>query len=129
MVSRYERFVDCICNAGFFATSVEHMGNWDRVTVCSKRLPGPRYTGNSFWVSGLESEWYVGTWGGAIYRVKTEQSLIEFAIEWLTLEPDVTTWDFGATVREKYMLEPVSDSDFRSATRKQGEVREGEAES
>jgi hypothetical protein len=118
VVSCYDRFVESIRNAGFFTTGVEHKRGWDRVTVCSQRLPGPHYTGNSFWVSAIGKQWYAGAWGGSIYRVNSEDALIGFAIEWLTVEPNRTVWDFSPEVREKHLLEPVSDYQFKSAIRK-----------
>jgi hypothetical protein len=114
MTDRYKNFVDAVSNAGFFTTSVESMQNWDRVTVCSKRLPGPRYTGNSFWVSRRGDNWFVGTWGGSIYQVASEDVLIEFTTEWLTVEPNVTAADIAPEIREKYSLASVSDRKIQS---------------
>lgn len=120
MSSRYENFIDSVRKAGFFTTSVEDMTNWDRIAVCSKRLPDSGYTGNSFWVSELGAEWYVGTWGGAVYRVHGEDALIAFGIEWLTLEPDTTASDVASELRKTYMLEPVNESEFRSLLGERG---------
>jgi hypothetical protein len=118
-MGRYDKLVDSISSAGFYTTRVENMGSWDRITICSQRLPGPCYTGNSFWVSKLGVEWFVGTWGGSIYRVKSETVLIHFVVEWLTLEPTMTAFDISIDVQDKYGLEPVKDSAFLSILKQQ----------
>ncbi len=116
MSDAYDKIAEDIREAGFFTTSVEDMGKWSRITICGKRRdPLPGFTGNSFWVSFMGSDWYLGTWGGTIYRTPNESDVISFSIAWLTHQPDITAADFDLDFSKRYNLVVVEDEDFDHA--------------
>lgn len=96
--------------AGFFVTSVEDMGNWHRVTACSRRRDdGLGYTGNSFWISKTNGRWFVGAWGGNVYVASTSEDVIAFSLAWLTHEPNETRSDFDQNFVDQYGFVPADD--------------------
>jgi hypothetical protein len=69
-------------------------------------------TGNSFWVSRLGGGWYLGAWGGRIYRLTDEGRLAELCIAWLSRAPDGTRFDFDDRLKLEFGLVPVSEETF-----------------
>jgi hypothetical protein len=121
MSEQYESLAKAIQNAGFFTGGVENKGTWDRICINSKRRPnGLGCTGNSFWVSRLSSGWYLGTWGGCLYRLPNESRLAELCIRWLTRVPDGTRPDFDEALKRQFDLMPVSEEEFEAAIRYEG---------
>jgi len=113
MCGSYENLVSALQKAGFFVTSSEDMGGWERVTVCSKRRrDGQGYCGNSFWVTQLGGTWYLGTWRGTTYSVKNETTVVAFAADLLSHEPNRALSSFPDEFRRRHMLAPVADSIF-----------------
>ena len=112
MQNVYESVVDEIQQAGFFASPVESMGHWDRVTVCSKRRPQGGYTGNSFWITKLSSGWYLGTWGGERYRVPDNDRLGCLCVEWLRRKSEQIGTELDQDLRAQYGLVGLSCEEF-----------------
>ena len=96
--------------AGCFATSIQPMDGWHRISVASKRRPGGGLTGNSFWISHLGHDWYAGAWGGSIYQVRGNVS--EFCIDWLLNNPEGTRADFDMAIKAKHDLHLLADGAF-----------------
>src|SRR3954470_6568987 len=94
----YDNLAEEVSEAGFFTNGLSNMGTWQRTCVCSKFIPGYGYTGNSFWVSYLNNDWYLGTWGGWVYRLPETDRIAELCIEWLTRETEKTLGDFDETL-------------------------------
>src|SRR5262245_11242795 len=94
MTDKYDTLARAVTEAGFFTNGVEDHGTWDRTCICSKLDPCGYLTGNSFWVSRLSSGWYLGVWGGNIYRLSEECRLAELCITWLSRVPNDTRYDF-----------------------------------
>jgi hypothetical protein len=116
-VTKYDVFRDAIHKAGFFTNGVEVYEDFDRTCVCSKKLPhGIGLSGNSFWVSLRGPVWYIGTWGGLLYRMKDQDRLVEMCIAWLTRVPSGTRSDFDDALKAEFGLIEVSDAEFDSAS-------------
>ncbi|HLX62732.1 MAG TPA: hypothetical protein VKX17_15755 [Planctomycetota bacterium] len=112
MVNCYNTLTDAVKMAGFFTNGVEDHGTWHRTCVCSKKREGGGYTGNSFWVARLASGWYLGAWGGWIYRMKDEVRMAELCISWLTRVPNETRPDFDKQLKDEFGLVAVSEKMF-----------------
>jgi hypothetical protein len=112
MVNKYESLDAQVRRAGFYTNGVEIKGDWDRTTVCSKRLSDLAYGGHSFWVTDLSGDWYVGTWGGLIYRIPEAKRVASLCIEWLSRYPDRIHTDFDDDIKAKFTLVHVSDEEF-----------------
>lgn len=101
-----------IRNKGFHVTDVERMGDWSRVTICSKRRAGSGYSGNSFWLTYLSGEWHLGTWGGLLYRLPDKKRIVELCVEWLSSEPEKTAPDCDEELKNRFELIDISDEEF-----------------
>jgi hypothetical protein len=108
----YDALAQAVAAAGFYTNGVEDHGTWHRTCVCSKKRLGGGFTGNSFWVSRLPNGWYLGTWGGWIYRLPEETRLAELCIGWLSRVPDGTRADFDEWLKAEFALVPVSEESF-----------------
>jgi hypothetical protein len=116
MTTKYEQLRIAVEKAGFFTNGVENHGTWDRTCVCSTRSPDGTLSGNSFWVTRLPDNWYVGAWGGWVYRLPDESRIAEFCITWLTKKPRGTAPDFDGDIKKSFDLKSVSDEEFNLKT-------------
>lgn len=108
MSNKYESLDTSLRAAGYFTTGIEFFGKWDRVTVCSRKLPGGvGYSGNSFWVSVIGREWIIGTWGGISYRVPNPENLAALCVKWLARYPDDVKTDFDDDIKLEFNLKRV----------------------
>jgi len=112
MLEPYASLAPEIQKRGFFVTSVENMGDWNRITICSQRRTGGGYTGNSFWLTFLADNYYLGTWGGMLYCLPDSSRIVELCVEWLSREPQKTMADFDKELANKYKLIETADDDF-----------------
>ncbi|SRR5258708_8345950 len=112
MTDIYNSLARAIAKAGFYTNGVEDHGTWHRTCICSKRLADGRLSGNSFWVSRLPSGWYLGVWGGSLYRIADENKVAELCISWLSREHNGTKWDFDDQVKQDFGLVEVSEKEF-----------------
>lgn len=117
-IDAYDELARVLSDAGFYTNGVEARDGWHRTTVCSKRdSRSGALCGNSFWVSRMLDGWYVGTWGGDVYRLPNECRISEFCIEWLSSCPDGTSAHFDEWVISQFCLiqvatdEPESEAD------------------
>jgi len=110
MNQSYNNISERVAAAGFFTTSVEDMGGWDRITICGERChPLPGFTGNSFWISLTRGMWFLGTWGGTIYSARSELEVIAFSIAWLKYESSKTLSNFITSYVERFNLTVAND--------------------
>lgn len=105
--SDYRSVTKAIQDAGFYITSPEPMDGWHRITVSSKRGGG-----NSFWIAVIKRMWFVGAWGGNIYRIGDNAD--QFCVAWLSAATNGTSADFSDAITEEYNLNAVSDTKFDS---------------
>jgi len=105
--TEYKQLIVAIRNAGFYTTSPEPMDGWHRIVVSSRRAGG-----NSFWVSVIKHQWFVGAWAGNIYRIS--DNVLGFCLASLTETHDGTRPDFNIPVQDKYNLKSVTDAQFDS---------------
>jgi hypothetical protein len=108
----YDALAKAVHAAGFFTNGVETYGSWHRTCVCAKKRPEGGYAGNSFWVSRTNSGWYLGAWGGFVYRLADESRLAELCITWLSRCPDGTGSDFDDVLKAGFGLIAVDDQEF-----------------
>jgi len=107
---KYDLLSAAIGAAGFYHGGIEKRDGWDRMTVCSSYENGV-LSGNSFWVTKLSADWYLGTWGGMIYRISDPNRIAEFCIAWLKREPTLTS-DFSPEIKDAFGLIRTSDEEF-----------------
>jgi hypothetical protein len=88
------------------------MGGWDRICPASNERPGGGYTGNSFWVTKLSTGWYLGTWGGFVYRIQNQGDIARCCVSWLQRAPNGTRSDFDETIKKEFGLVAVAAADF-----------------
>ena len=94
------------------------MGAWNRITVCSKKRPEGGYTGNSFWLTFLEQSFYLGTWGGMLYRLPDGSRITELCVDWLTRESSKVLNDFNEALKLEYNLLEVTEDEFSRITQR-----------
>ena len=117
MPAKYDGVAAKIADANFFTTTVESMGEWDRITVCSQRLADGKLTGNSFWLTLISNDWYAGSWGGSIYRIPRTTDVATFCIAWLSKEPDQCCADFDYDIKKSFDLTEVTETAFDDLAR------------
>jgi hypothetical protein len=101
-----------IRNAGYVVTREEEMGTWSRITICGEtRHPESGYTGNSFWVTCVGAKWYIGAWGGSVYRARDVNTVVDFSIAWLKYESHRTMADFDVEFVSRFGLQNA-DGEF-----------------
>jgi hypothetical protein len=112
---KYNSLTKSIEEAGFFASKVNPMGGWDRICPASKERPGGGYTGNSFWVTKLSAGWYLGTWGGFVYRIQNQDDIARCCVSWLQRAANGTRSDFDDIIKKEFGLAAVTGDDFDAA--------------
>jgi hypothetical protein len=96
--------------AGFYMPTTENMGSWQRLMVCSKGPPDyPRFNGRSFWVAEVSGAWFVGAWGGYIYRVNDPSNLLPLSQDFLTDHGSMS--DFSAEVKSRHDLTLLDEAE------------------
>ncbi len=99
----YELLAKAISDAGFFTT-----GDFASKIICASKIrPEGGYTGNSFWVAQRDSEWFLGTWGGHVYRIPDPERVGELCIAWLRRNPDTTVSNIDGHIREEFALDEI----------------------
>ena len=106
----YESPRKAIDSAGFFSQPETIDGVVDRV-VCASERNDYGFTGVSFWIAKRGDVWFVGAWGGFIYRVP-DRVLVETVAVDLLRTHQGTPWDFAPELKLKYSLRSVPWSDF-----------------
>ena len=84
--------------------------NVGRVICGGRRLPGGNQIGGrTFWVTAVLDAWFVGAWGGYVYRVSGVDRLVDFGIAWLRREPLKLPGDFDEDLKQAFKLVPADD--------------------
>jgi hypothetical protein len=111
--NEYLPVVSAVELAGYYVTSMPMDGGGDRI-VCADRCrdDGSGLTGNSFWLAESNGKWFLGAWGGQIYRLSGVTAASEIAISWLTLNSVRTDSDVPDELKLQYGLCEVSDDDY-----------------
>lgn len=112
---KYDLLTSIIEEAGFSVSKASPMGGWDRVCPASKKRTEGGYTGISFWVTKLSAEWYLGTWGGFVYRIQNQNDVAPFCVSWLQCAANGTSSDFDDIIKKKFGLVAVTDEEFDAA--------------
>lgn len=107
----YAAFARTVEEAGFFTIDERERG---RLVCASKRRAAGGFTGNSFWVAKRGAAWFLGVWGGRIYRAP-EGRIVEVSVAWLTREPDKTHYDVDDHTRRTFALDEVAEEQFDAA--------------
>ncbi len=113
MTANYTELRTAVEAAGFYVTKVAPFRAHDRVVVCGeKRSDGHGYTGNSFWVSQIAGDWYLGSWSGREYALPHNANVALFCITVLTRSASKTEWDFDEQLKRDFGIVELEDSDF-----------------
>lgn len=119
MVCPYRCIIDAIEDAGFFVSGPNQYEGpectWNRIVPASKRRPQGGYTGNSFWISFDDGAWFIGVWGGKIYKIRDASRIAEMSIAWMTAKPDGTYYEFDGWLIDDFELYEIDELDFRPA--------------
>lgn len=112
MTDKYESLTHAVQEAGFFTNGVEQKHGWDRTCICARRDEDGRLTGNSFWVTKLRGDWYLGTWRDCLYRLPDANRIADLCVTWLRRVPRGTRPDFDESIKADFALVLVSDEEF-----------------
>lgn len=116
-LSPYQIIISAIEQAGFFVSGPnvyeEPECIWNRIITASKRRPQGGYTGNSFWISFDDGDWFIGVWSGRIYKIRIPQDIAPMSIAWLSSRPDGTFDDFDQWLIDDFGLFLINEIEFR----------------
>jgi hypothetical protein len=108
---------------GCFTNGLENRGRWIRTTVCSSCGPGRVLGGISFWATRLADEWYLGTWGCRIYRVRDLPSVVGICTDWMPRASSRSMHDFDEESKNAFGLVSVTEDEFEKAVLKSNKGR------
>lgn len=109
----YLPVVSAVEAAGYYVTSTPIDSGGDRI-VCAgqRRDDGTGFTGNSFWLAERNGDWFLGAWGGHLYRLPGMAAASELAITWLRLNASRTDSDVPAELKSQFHLSVAADDEF-----------------
>jgi hypothetical protein len=90
-------------------------GGGDRVVCAGLRRQGGGYTGNSFWLAERNGNWFVGTWGGLLYRISGSSRASQLAIAWLKRNSAEIDSDIPSEVKSQFNLIAADDDQLDAA--------------
>jgi len=108
----YSPLIAATESAGFFVTGMPLDCGGDRVVCCGQRREGGGYTGNSFWFAERDGRWFLGAWGGWLYRVPDIETACSIATTWLSQNHTKTAADVPDAIKTKFELILADDSEF-----------------
>jgi hypothetical protein len=108
---QYEPVIRLVRSAGFYVTDMPMDSGGDRVVCSGLRFSGG-LTGNSFWIAERDGRWFLGTWGGTLYRIVDADSAADVAVEWLQINRHKTAYDVPDEIRVKHDLHLAGDEEF-----------------
>lgn len=103
-----DELIEAVNRSGFFA--FPHSRNVGWMQVASRRRAEGGYTGNSFWICRWNSRWWMGCWGGDVFRVPPEYSARDVVLS-LLRSTDKTVGRFVESVLEQDGMTPESDEE------------------
>lgn len=93
--------------AGFSTTYDSDM---ERLICASmQRAQGDGLTGNSFWVTQRNGDWFLGTWAPRFYRVSEAERLPELCTLWLSRQPMSIAREADDYLQREFRLVKVRD--------------------
>ncbi|MEN6498675.1 MAG: hypothetical protein ABFD16_30590 [Thermoguttaceae bacterium] len=109
----YLPVVSAVETAGYYVTSMPLDSGGDRI-VCAgqRRDDGTGFTGNSFWLAERNGVWFLGTWGGWLYRLLGMAAASQIAIAWLRLNSSRIASDVPDELKLQYNLSVAADDEF-----------------
>ena len=111
----YSPLIAATESAGYFVTEMPLDSGGDRVVCCGQRRDGGGYTGNSFWFAERDGRWFLGAWGGWLYRVADVDTTCSIAIAWLSANHTKTASDVPDDIKTQFGLTLAEDSEFDPA--------------
>jgi hypothetical protein len=106
----YLPVLSAVVAAGYYDTSMPLDSGGDRIVCAGQcRRDGAGLTGNSFWLAERNGEWFLGAWGGRLYRLPGMAAASEIAIAWLRLNSSRTDSDVPDELKLQYDLPVVAD--------------------
>jgi hypothetical protein len=83
----YAELKRAVEEAGCFTTFMPISQPGDRIVCASrKRADGRALTGVSFWVAKRDGRWYLGMWGGELFRFSDASVVIPLCVRFVTDE-------------------------------------------
>ncbi len=111
MDDKYGSVKRAVEDAGFFTTGMPMDDGGDRLVCASRRIKAG-LSGNSFWLARRESGWFLGVWGGQLYRVPKDRPVADLCLAWLREAPHTTHWDLDDPTKQQYGLVEVSSDEL-----------------
>lgn len=110
MPDRHDQLRETVEQAGFFTTSMPLPDGGSRL-VCAAQRHEHGLSGASFWIAERHHRWYVGTWGGLLYRLPGARVPTDFVVKWLTCAGESTQSDVPHYLKQEFSLMPVDDGE------------------
>lgn len=107
----YAPIISAVQAAGFFVTE-NPLDSGDRIVCCGMRREAGGYTGNSFWFAERDGRWFLGAWGGKLYRVPDANTASIIATAWLAQNYTETVADVPDEIKSQFQLVEADDSEF-----------------
>ncbi|QDU54113.1 hypothetical protein [Aeoliella mucimassa] len=111
-MDKFDDVTSWVREAGYYATPVEQLEDWDRVCLASKRRDGGGYTGNSFWVTFLANTWILGTWADRRYKFPDAGTLKSFCVQALSDHPNEVLAAIDAKIMRHSGITEISESEL-----------------
>jgi hypothetical protein len=112
LCSEYLPVVSAVEAAGYYVTSMP-LDSGDRIVCAGQRYhDGAGFHGNSFWLAERNGKWFLGAWGGGLYRLLDMAAASEIAIGWLRLNSSRTDSDVPDELKLQYDLSVAADDEF-----------------
>ncbi len=109
----YESIIKTLNDAGYFSLPIEIMAKgWERLVVASKKRGQGGLGGNSFWLSCINDQWVIATWGGNYYIAPHLKAVEDFAISVFNYNDQNTMVDFPSALLEENGVTRISIDDF-----------------
>lgn len=109
--SEYSSVITAVEAAGFHVTGMPLDSGGDRI-VCAGQVMEYGLTGNSFWLAERNGRWFLGTWGGLLYRIPSSVSAAKVSIAWLRQQSTQTVSDIPEELKSEFSLMPADDDEF-----------------
>ena len=111
----YSPLIAAAESAGYFVAGMPLDSGGDRVVCCGQRRHGGGYTGNSFWFAERDGRWFLGAWGGLLYRISDVETACSIATEWLSANHTTTVTDVPDDIKTQFGLRLADDSEGQPA--------------
>ena len=108
----YSPLIAATESAGYFVSGMPLDSGGDRIVCCSQRRAGGGYTGNSFWFAERTGRWFLGAWGGLLYRVPDVDTACSIATTWLSADHVKTAPDVPDEIKTQFGLSLADDLEF-----------------